>query len=708
MNTQHPPHPACDRGARPCPTLFPSPGLSRPGGLALWLALALAGATEHPATPQPAITEVMSSASTNWIDGAWAPCPDFWELTHLGLEPIDLSGWRFWDTDATAFFESATCLDHIMAPDELVMQPGETIVFVREGTHITNAPSFRAWWGETNLPDTVRIYFYPSPGFDDQGENLWLWDAHTNLMDRVRFGEATRGVSFTYDPGDGLFGRLSRVGECGAFPAATAPDIGSPGRAPCGPVALSIRRQSASQTVDAGRDVILSLEPAGLPYPRHQWFFNDLPIASAVPVSGNLPTVANFAGCGLAWRPSPQPMDLVLPGIRPSQAGPYYCVLSNALEQLTSAVVTLTVSTNLNPPSVECPPCEQRFPAAPGWPHTNLTVTPWQIATFAVLAAGYPPPTCQWSWSADGTRFQDLSDATNRTLTIPYVLSGHAGIYRVRLQNALGTTNVYAALSVQAPPRLMITEAFCQDVGFGSSDWWELTNLDDEPFCLYGCRWDDAPGNIGAGPTITNLVIIQPGESVILAEAQTRASFIERWGADNLPTGLQVLTYTANGLSGDGDEINLWNPTATADWDWITSVSFSTATPGSSFWFLPDDPCSEFGVVSIEGQCGAVRAAMSGDLGSPGWTPWTPPRLDRVDYRGSFAILSWKAQPGSTNLLQYADHLATPPAASVWVDLGTYCFASGTGAAVDALPPATHQRFYRLVRAAPAHCPCSH
>jgi hypothetical protein len=200
---------------------------------------------------------------------------------------------------------------------------------------------------------------------------------------------------------------------------------------------------------------------------------------------------------------------------------------------------------------------------------------------------------------------------------------------------------------------------------------------------LYGYRWDDWPGNIGGGATVNRPVLLQPGESVLFVESTAPEVFRRWWGADNLPANLQFIIYGANGLAGDGDEITLWNPTATDDWDFIDSVGFSTATRGASFWFEPDDPCSEFGVLSVAGQCGAWSAAEDGDVASPGWTAGTGPALLRVEHMGSFALVWWRAQPGST-----------------------YCFPGATGAEIDFNLNGVPQRFYRVVRDAPCPCPC--
>ena len=239
-------------------------------------------------------------------------------------------------------------------------------------------------------------------------------------------------------------------------------------------------------------------------------------------------------------------------------------------------------------------------------------------------------------------------------------------------------------------------------------DWWELTNTGEEPVNLYGYRWDDWPSTIGGGPTITNTVILQPGESVILMEGATPDDFIRWWGAENLPPNLQFIRYTANGLNDNQDSIWVWNPTAIGEDEPIDHVSFSWACAGASFWFDPEVcPVSILGMCcSVEGQCDAFLAANGCDVGSPGWTKWTHPCLTSVRREGDAVTLHWKAQPGSTCLVQYASSLDTSRGAIQWSDLGTFCFGDASGSAIH-LPASTEsQCFYRLVRMSPGPCGC--
>ena len=660
---------------------------------------------EPPLQAQLAVTEVMSWASTDCAGceaAGPAGChPDFWELTNFGTNAIDLTGYRFSDGDPRPF-ELAPPLP------ATTIAAGESIVFVRTWPDFPDTAAFRQWWGDSNLPPGLQVGFYPRYiGFDFLGDGVRLWDANANIVDEVSFGGSRQGITFDYDRNSGK-PVPSEWGFGGAFRAAACGDIGSPGWAPGGPVPLRITRQPVSQIVDVGGEVTFAVEASGLPRPRSvQWYFQGLATTSAPAGPETIPTVVAYAGCGPAWTASAKPTDLTIFNAQPRQAGEYFAVFTNGLERLTSAVVTLSVNTNPMPPRILCPREDLRWPVLDGVPENSLVATPSQAIRFEVVARGYPLPTFRWSWSADGTSFARLPNATNRTLAIPAVSASDAGIYRVEVQNLLGTNEANTRLIVKEKPRLKITEAMASSCSV-AEDWWELTNVGNESINLFGYRWDGYPGVLGGGPTVISNLVVHAGESVIFLEGHASDFFMTWWGHNNLPLGLKIIPYSANGLSAEDDEISLWNPTAFNDGDWVDQVAFSTSTPGKSFWFAPNDPCSEFGIVSAEGQCGTVHAANGCDLGSPGWTAWTPPQLTSLRREGSRVRLEWKAEPGSSNVVQYTSNLASSPGGSVWTDLGPPLrFATAIGTTEDSTIGNNAQRFYRIRKVASAVCDCS-
>jgi hypothetical protein len=648
------------------------------------------------ARAQLAITEVMSWASTNCPCAEIDSChPDFWELTNFGTDPIDLTGYLFSDQNAD-FPRAAERLEGI------TIKPNESIIFVREGRlEVPDAAGFRAWWGEANLPPDLQIFFYPRPGFDELGDAVRLADPNMNTVDEVYFGATKRGATFSYET---VFGRViqSELGVCGAFQAARCADVGSPGWAVCGHVPLRITEQPIGQTIDAGNAVTFRIRATGLPRPRFRWYFNGQPLSDANASTSSIPRLVAFAGCGPAWVEKPVPPDLTLLNAQPWQAGEYFVEVLNGLETLTSAVVRLTVNSSPRPLVLGCPASPTCIPGQSGSPSpVALVVAPGQSATFSIVTHGYPLPTFQWSRSPNGRDFIELPDETNRDLVIPSTGAAEAGIYRVRAQNFHSTLDASAALVVKPKPRLKVTEVMSDPCRADGCDWWELTNVGDEPVDLCGYRWDDRPAYIGAGPTIERSVVVQPGESVILLEGRTPEFFRQWWGERNLPRGLQFISYTANSLERERDELTLWNPTATLESDWVDAVSISTAIPGASFWFAPADPCSEFGIASVDGECGAFRSADGCDVGSPGWTPWTPPCLTSIRNERNNVRLEWRAQIGSTCLIEYSDGLGSN--ATAWSELERLPSLPG-GTVLNTPAGQKAQRFYRVRTIATATC----
>src|SRR5690606_37685666 len=122
--------------------------------------------------------------------------------------------------------------DAFVLPAGVSIAPRESIVLVETLT----PAEFRAWWGDSNVPESVKIYRYDGSGlsFSAAGDTLSLWDAGvTDVNDfaaRAVFGAASVGVSFNYDPVTGVFGAPTQPGVNGSFFATTGSDLGSPGR----------------------------------------------------------------------------------------------------------------------------------------------------------------------------------------------------------------------------------------------------------------------------------------------------------------------------------------------------------------------------------------------------------------------------------------------------------------------------------------------
>jgi hypothetical protein len=599
-----------------------------------------------PVHAQLAITEVMSSASTNLGPFVVVSKSDFWELTNFGTNFVALDGYTYSDLDSNPGARVANPFFGC------IIAPGESIIFMRTDT-ITNRQDFLNWWGANNLPPGLQVRTCPkTPGFDSTVDAVQLWDPNGVLVDRVEFGRAFRGRTFVYDPQSGHFGGFSALGVNGAFKAVQADDIGTPGTT-TGPVPLTILQPPADATQDAGLDVEFSVLATGLPRPSYQWFWNGAPIQGATKA------------------------DLILPSVQPSQAGNYTVRLSNGVAMLFSAPAALLVNTNPSPAAVLVPP-------------SDVTVFEGQTALFSVKARGYPPPTYQWQING-----VNISGATNSFVVVSGANLAWSGrIYSVLVQNAHGSTNVSARLEVTRPPRLAITEVMSSVAGgtpSGHTDWFELTNLDTNAVNLTGYRFSDRY-SFELSFRITNSLVIQPGESIVFVERLTRDEFIRWWGGDQLPPGIKITTYYGLGLSSGGDIINFWNSAETNVYAPLLSAGFLEAIPGVSQRYLPPD--FFFVEDSMAGTAGAFYAAEGNDVGSPGMIINPRPRFISATPADTAVHLKCRVVLGK----QYELQSRTQITSASWVTIATY---SATNSVIVIPQPAGGEARFFLLKELP-------
>ena len=393
---------------------------------------------------QLAITEVMSASKPNTntsFRGA-----EYWELTNFGTNDMNLHGYGFRDADPThtAVKEPFT---------NLVVRAGESVIFFRPDDSITTISQFRSWWGTGKLPADLQIRLWTTFGLSGwDGDAVLLFDAVGRLVDSVQFGRARRGRSFSYSPETGLFGSFSTLRVDGAFAADLADDVGSPGTT-TGPVPVQILQQPADQVTDAGSTATLSGLAGGMPVPRYQWFFQNVPIAGGTNAL------------------------LVITNIQSQDAGSYYFRATNGWLETTSTTATLTVNTNPTPPSIISAPADQ-------------TVYEGQTAVFTVVARGLPAVAYQWQ--ANGNNVPDGTTATLKVQNVTEALSGTR--YSVRISNSLGVTNASALLTITRRPDLRFTEVMALPVNEKENrhfDWFELTNFDTNTVNLFGWRFSD-------------------------------------------------------------------------------------------------------------------------------------------------------------------------------------------------------------------------
>ena len=163
-----------------------------------------------------AITEIMSQS----VHELPTNC-DWWELTNIGLSPVDLTGYS-WDDDS-----------HTAG----IVTFGNVIIGAAESIIILDAPSndtdeWKSVWG---LGDDANVYDHShfSGAFPGLGssDGVFLYDTNDVLVTSVTYPSRTAGFSNEWAM-NGTFLGLSAVGENGAYQSANLyPDVASPGYA---------------------------------------------------------------------------------------------------------------------------------------------------------------------------------------------------------------------------------------------------------------------------------------------------------------------------------------------------------------------------------------------------------------------------------------------------------------------------------------------
>jgi hypothetical protein len=308
---------------------------------------------------------------------------------------------------------------------------------------------------------------------------------------------------------------------------------------------------------------------------------------------------------------------------------------------------------------------------------------------FNAGAGGFPAPSYEWRFGG-----QVLLGQTGPTLTLSNVTSTHGGEYVVTAFNAVGAAILPVTLTVRARPDLRITEVMPSPGGspdFPTADWWELTSFESQPVNLAGWRFNDNGGGLSDPFTITNSLVIVPGESIVFVEDLGATQFALWWWAA-LQAPAKVITYGGTGLSlgASGDGIRLWDNVATDVNDTIASVNFGAATTGVSFAY--DPATQQFGALSLPGVNGAFGAASAPDLGSPGRIRTPPPSpLVRARINGETVRLEFDAMAGCRYTLELRNDITA--GWSTTTD-SFQAATSGPASFVKARVPGS--RFYRV------------
>ncbi len=177
----------------------------------------------------PVATPVAVTEVAPWGSGDVTYAADWWELTNMSGQTVDLTGWEM--DDESDAFGNAVALNGVSS-----LAPGQSAIFV-EGDS-TKATAFTTFWFGSSIPAGFQIGTYSGSGVGlgagSGGDQVNVFNSDGDHITGVRFGGSTTGISFDNAAGIGsysspppLISTLSQVGVDGAFEAHD--EIGSPG-----------------------------------------------------------------------------------------------------------------------------------------------------------------------------------------------------------------------------------------------------------------------------------------------------------------------------------------------------------------------------------------------------------------------------------------------------------------------------------------------
>jgi hypothetical protein len=184
------------------------------------------------ATAQIRITEVAS-----WGSSTLTYAADWFELTNIGTEAVDISNWKVDDNSNS--FAVAVSLRGLTS-----ISPGQSVVFIESGASdvndATKLSAFTTAWFNGTAPGGFTAGFYGGSGIGlsgTSGDAVNIFNAAGSVQAKVTFGATGATppfVSFdnTVGADDVTLTTVSSVGVNGAFTAADAHAVGSPGIAP--------------------------------------------------------------------------------------------------------------------------------------------------------------------------------------------------------------------------------------------------------------------------------------------------------------------------------------------------------------------------------------------------------------------------------------------------------------------------------------------
>ena len=539
----------------------------------------------------PVRTPVIVSEAAPWGSGteAGAYAADWWELTNISGQTIDLTGWKM-DDESNAF-GSAVALNGVSS-----LAPGESAIFI-EGDS-TKASLFKTFWFGSSVPAGFQIGTYSGSGvgLGTGGDQVNVFNSEGAHLTGVKFGASTTNVSFDNAAGLGSFGTpptistLSVSGTNGAFVAHD--ETGSPGTIknpvvvpPPPPVKITEVSSTSSSNTTYKADFWELTNTGSTTVSLEGWKMDDdsnafasavalngvtslAPGESAVFVEGTAATAEAFK---TAWFGASPPAGLKVGSYTGSGVG-----LSSSGDQVNIFTGEGTKVTGV------------RFGA-------GTSGVSFDNAAGIGSSTESPPPL--------------ISTLSVNGVNGAFVASGETG--------SPGTIK-------NGPPSVKITEVSSTSSSNATykADFWELTNTGSFTVSLEGWKMDDDSNSFGSAVALNGVTSLAAGESAVFVEgtASTAEAFKTAWFGASPPAGFKIGFYSGSGvgLSSSGDQVNIFNSEGTK----VTGVRFGAATSGVSFdnaagvGSNTENPPPLISTLSVNGVNGAFVA--SGETGSPG------------------------------------------------------------------------------------------
>lgn len=528
--------------------------------------------------PALIISEVAPWSSGNSPVGA-----DWFEVSNISTNVVDITGWKV--DDSSASFGAALALNGITS-----IAPGESVIFLETADLPTTKAIFLSTWFGTNPPPGLQIGSYTGSGIglSTGGDAVNLYNSGGVLQASASFGAAPVGPAFpTFDNAVGLNGmavsQLSVAGLYGAFAAVNdANEIGSPGT--MGKLIISeVAPWSSSSPV--GADWFEVSNTGARPVDITGWKVDD---------SSESPAAA-----------------LALNGITTIAPGESVIFLETA-DLPTTKAAFLNIWFGANPPAgLQIGSYTgSGIGLSTSGDAVNLYDTGNRLrakVTFGTAPAGPSLPTFDNAIGLNGVAITQLS-ATNR----------YGAFAAVNDANEIGSPGTTG--------KLVITEVAPWSSGNSpvAADWFEVSNTGTRAVNIAGWKVDDSSASFAAALALNGITNIAPGESVIFLETAdlptTKAAFLSTWFGTNVPTSLQVGSYTGSGigLSTSGDAVNLYNSNGVLQ----ASVTFGTAPASAPFGTfenaagLNNVTLTQLSVAGIHEAFAAANDAS--EVGSPG------------------------------------------------------------------------------------------